>query len=173
MPERVRFNYLIQPVTPAHEPFLREMLYQAIYVPEGSPAPPREIVNTPRVGRYVNDWGRADDRGFLAIDAETRQPVGAVWLRLMTEAAPGYGYVDDQTPELSIAVLPQYRGAGVGTRLLTHMLRETESIYKAISLSVSSDNPAVRLYERAGFEVMSRTGASLTMRRSGAREGNR
>jgi ribosomal protein S18 acetylase RimI-like enzyme len=164
-----RFNYVIQPITPTDAPFLREMLYQAIYVPEGGPAPPREIVNTPELSRYVKDWGRADDRGFLAIDAKTRQPVGAVWLRLMTEDEPGYGYLDDDTPELSIAVLPQYRGAGVGTRLLTRMLQESEGVYKAISLSVSTDNPAVRLYKRVGFEVASGNSTSLTMRRSGAR----
>ena len=167
MSEHGRFNYIIRSIAPAHALFLWEMLYQAIYVPEGSPPPPRDIVNAPELGRYVRDWGRVDDTGFIAIDAETRQPVGAVWLRLMTEENPGYGYIDDQTPELSIAVSPPHRGRGVGTLLLTRLLQETEGIYKAVLLSVSSDNPAVRLYERAGFEVVSNNGTSLTMKRPG------
>ena len=81
----------------------------------------------------------------------------------MTKDNAGYGYVDDDTPELSIAVLPQHRGRGIGTQLLTDLLREAEKRYKAVSLSVSSDNPALRMYERAGFKVVTKEEASLTM----------
>jgi ribosomal protein S18 acetylase RimI-like enzyme len=123
-------------------------------------------LSTPELGRYVRGWGRPDDVGLLAVDAETGQPVGAAWLRLMTREEAGYGYVDDETPELSIAVLPRYRGKGAGTLLLTRLLGDAERMYKAISLSVSGDNPAVRLYERLGFEAVSSSGTSLTMKRS-------
>jgi len=64
------------------EPFLWEMLYQAIYVPEGQTAPPRSVVRRPELARYVRGWGREGDCGFLAGDAAD-QPVGAVWLRLL------------------------------------------------------------------------------------------
>jgi ribosomal protein S18 acetylase RimI-like enzyme len=161
-----RFDYTIRQVAPTDEPFLREMLYHAIYVAKGTSPPPRDIINSPELARYVRDWGRTDeDVGLLAIDAQTQQPVGAAWLRLMTKDDAGYGYVDDDTPELSIAVLPQHRGRGTGTQLLTDLLREAQTRYKAVSLSVSADNPALKMYERAGFEVVTEEGKSVTMRK--------
>ncbi|HYP25923.1 MAG TPA: GNAT family N-acetyltransferase [Blastocatellia bacterium] len=169
MTEQDPFGCAVRPISPGDEPFLWEMLYHAIYVPEGAPPPPRDILSTPELGRYVRGWGRSGDTGLLAVSAEAAHPIGAVWLRLMPEEEAGYGYVDDETPELSIAMLPGYRGRGAGTLLLTRLLRETEGMYKAISLSVSGDNPALRLYERFGFEVVSDSGMSLIMRRSARR----
>jgi len=157
------FDYIIRRVATTDEPFLREILYHAIYVREGTAPPPRDIINTPELARYVRDWGRTDDAGLLAIAERTQQPVGAAWLRLMTKDNAGYGYVDDDTPELSIAVLPKHRGRGIGTQLLTDLLREAKTRYKAVSLSVSADNPALRMYERAGFNVVTKEEASLTM----------
>src|SRR5215213_2878533 len=123
MTERNRFDYFIRKIASPDEPFLWEMLYQAIYVPDGSP-PPRDIVNSPELGRYVRGWGHVDDAGLLAVDAEARKPIGAAWLRLLTRDDAGYGYTDYETPELSMAVLPEYRGRGVGTVLLTSLLEE-------------------------------------------------
>jgi ribosomal protein S18 acetylase RimI-like enzyme len=157
-------NFIIRPLVPEDEPFLWEMLYQALHVPEGQSAPPREVVRLPELARYVQDWGREDDRGFLASDAITGQPLGAAWLRLLGGENRGYGHVDDDTPELSIAVLPEYRDQGIGTQLLTRLFDSVPEKFP-ISLSVSADNPALRLYERFGFEVVSRDAGSLTMRR--------
>lgn len=153
----------IRPLTSEDQPFLWEMLYQALYVPEGNEPFPRDIVHRPEISRYAEDWGNRDDTGFVAIDEISQQPTGAVWIRLLTGENKGYGYVDDATPELSIAVTPEYRGQGIGTKLLVHILQQTENRFRAISLSVSSDNPAVRLYERLGFEVTGASGNSLTM----------
>jgi ribosomal protein S18 acetylase RimI-like enzyme len=141
------------------------MLYQAIHVPEGQPTLPREIVKIPELARYVQGWGREGDCGFLGSDVLTGRPIGAAWLRLPSGEHKGYGYVGDDIPELSIAVLPEYRGRGVGTRLLTHLFA-SECGKLSISLSVSADNPAVRLYERFGFERVSKSDGSLTMRRN-------
>lgn len=141
------------------------MLYQALHVPQGHAALPREIVHLPELARYVESWGREGDCGFLASDRTTGQSIGAVWLRLLVEENKGYGYVDDNTPELSIAVLLGYRGQGVGPQLLTHLFA-SECGRSSISLSVSVDNPAVRLYERFGFEIVSRSDESLTMNRA-------
>ena len=156
-------NCIIRPLVAEDEPFLWEMLFQAIYVPDGQTALPREAIHLPELARYVQDWGREGDYGFLASDTATGQPIGAVWLRLLTRANQGYGYVDDDTPELSIAVLPEHRGQGVGTELLNYLL---SSVYghSSISLSVSENNPALRLYKRFGFTVLSKSAGSLTMK---------
>ena len=156
-------HYIIRPLTTEDEPFLWEMLYQALHFPEGQTAPPREVVRLPELARYVQGWGLEGDCGFLASDA-AGQPVGSVWLRLLRNGNKGYGYVDDNTLELSIAVLPEHHGQGIGTQLLVHLF-ESACGHSGISLSVSASNPARRLYERFGFMVVGQSGASLTMKR--------
>jgi ribosomal protein S18 acetylase RimI-like enzyme len=153
----------IRSLTPADQPFLWEMLYQALYAPEGADPFPRDIVRQPEISRYAQDWGQADDLGFVAVSGETGLPAGAAWIRLLKGENKGYGYVDETTPELTIAVAPAYRGQGIGTKLLTHLLVEAKNRYRAVSLSVSADNPALRLYRRLGFEVIATSGGSLTM----------
>lgn len=151
----------LRPLTPADEPFLWEMLYYALYVPQGQPPFPREIVYEPEIRRYVEGWGQEDDKGVLAL--VEGKPAGAVWIRLFPGEQRGYGYVDDRTPELSIAILPGYRGQGIGTKLITRLLEMVKAQYPQISLSVSPDNPAVRLYVRLRFEIIIQTPSSLTM----------
>lgn len=155
-------DYSLRPLAASDEPALWEILYHAVHVPPGEPLPPREIVQQPGLARYAAGWGRPNDLGFLALDA-AGQPVGAAWLRLLTGETRGYGYVDDRTPELSVALLPGHRGRGIGTRLLVRLLDAAQERFPAVSLSVSADNPALRLYERLGFRSAGVHGASLTM----------
>jgi ribosomal protein S18 acetylase RimI-like enzyme len=95
--------------------------------------------------------------GDRALVAESRgRPVGAAWYRLFPRSDPGYGFVDDQTPELSIAVVPDARGHGVGKSLLNGLLETARRDgFRALSLSVARSNRvACNLYERCGFEVV-------------------
>ena len=90
--------------------------------------------------------------------------MGAAWFRLFTAEEPGYGYVGADIPEIGIAVEAASRGRGIG-RLLIERLQD-EAVrrgYSALSLSVHPDNPALRLYERAGFERIRGDGSALTM----------
>jgi ribosomal protein S18 acetylase RimI-like enzyme len=148
-------------LTPADEPFLWDMLYLAIHVPEGSLLPPRDIVHSPELARYVDGWGRPGDEGFAAVDGGME--IGAVWIRLLKGENRGYGYVNDCTPELSIAIQPEYRGMGIGRELMDHMLGYALPVYKGVCLSVSRDNPAVRLYESCGFTIESSDPSTLVM----------
>ncbi|MHC5615029.1 MAG: GNAT family N-acetyltransferase [Nostoc sp.] len=72
----------------------------------------------------------------------------------MTGENKGYGYVDDRTPELAIAILPQHRNNGIGTQLLTHLLAVTKTSYPSISLSTRAINLAVGLYKRFAWKVL-------------------
>lgn len=146
-------NYRIRPATRSDEPFLWEMLYQSLHV-EGQEPFPRDVVHRPNIARYVKNWGRADDLGFIAEDARSNLPVGAVWSRLSSAEDQGFAYIDEATPELGIALLPEYRGQGIGTALLEHLLKTAKELYPAIALSVSPSNPAIRLYKRMGFEIV-------------------
>jgi GNAT superfamily N-acetyltransferase len=131
------------------EAVLREFLYLALYVPPGSSPLPRSVLSEPAISRYVDGWGtRPGDRGLIAMVEGT--PVGAAWLRLFTPCDPGYGFVDESTPELSIAVVPEFRSRGVGTALIRDLLRDGCSV----SLSCDPLNPAWNLYLRFGFEPL-------------------
>ncbi len=143
--------------------FLWEMLYHASYAAELGVPSPAALRDHSDLARYVDGWGRPTDLGVIAVDAETGERAGAAWLRLLTGNAKGYGYVDDDTPELAIAVLPAHRGKGVGGQLLRELLDAARGTLRAVSRSVRADNPARRLYERIGFRTVYAAGASVTM----------
>jgi ribosomal protein S18 acetylase RimI-like enzyme len=152
----------VRPLAAEDEPLLWIMLYLAIFVPENEPRPAFNIIFRPDLAKYARDWGRPGDSGCAACDAEGL-PVGAAWLRLLTGANRGYGWVNDRTPEISIAVLPEYRGLGIGARLMTAALEQARGLYPAVSLSVSKANPAVALYRRLGFQAVQESEESSTM----------
>ena len=147
-------RFSIRALLPTDAPFLYEMLYLALHVPPGVKRFPREIVKSPQLRQYVYNWGNSDDVGFAAVDDLSGGAIGAAWIRLLKGENRGYGYVDDVTPELSVAVLPEYRGHGVGTQLLENLLMAAQSRYPAVCLSVSADNQAFNLYVRSGFGVV-------------------
>ncbi|MEZ5087595.1 MAG: GNAT family N-acetyltransferase [Tessaracoccus sp.] len=111
----------------------------------------REVEDTPQFRHYYDGWPSGEDFGLVAEDAKG-VAVAAVWLRYFTAADPGYGFVADTIPELSIWVSSGYRGQGIGGRLL-HRITEVaqDRGVAAISLSVEDGNPAARLYARHGF----------------------
>jgi len=131
------------------EPFLWEMLYLALFVPPGEPPLPRSVLRDPAIARYVQGWGtRRDDKGLVAL-VDTSL-VGAAWLRWFPASDPGYGFVDESIPELSVAVLPEHRGKGIGSLLLERLLQGIPST----SLSCDPQNPVWRLYLRLGFKPL-------------------
>ena len=134
--------------------FLRDMLHHAYYW--------RERVPGSLVSRYVRGWGRPGDTALIAL--ENGFPVSAAWFRLFAAAEPGYGFVDESTPELAIAVVPSKRGHGVGDDLLSALIQKAQSAgYGRLSLSVEPGNPARKLYERHGFAVVDEGDEAWTM----------
>jgi len=55
---------------------------------------------------------------------------------------------------VDISLMPQYRGVGIGTALLTSFIDEARAAGAGVSLHVLNDSPARRLYERLGFTVV-------------------
>ena len=150
---------MIRPGGPQDVPFLRDMLRHAYYWRVDRVSETGE----PPVRRYVERWGRPGDTALIAI--QDFQKVGAAWYRLFTDANAGYGFVDEATPELSIAIVPSRRGSGLGSELLDALLdRARADGYAAISLSVENGSPAVGLYERHGFERVGDDDGGVTMR---------
>jgi ribosomal protein S18 acetylase RimI-like enzyme len=159
--EKMRIT--LHPLTSKEQDFLWEMIYHALCVPEGHKPFPREIIRHPDISKYAENWGNKNDLGVFAADARTDEKTGAAWLRLFTEKNRGYGYVDNKTPELTMAVLPEFRNRGIGAILLTELLRISRGRFNAVSLSVSAGNNAIHLYQRFGFETVGSTENSYTM----------
>ena len=112
------------------------------------------------VYRYVSNWGRRGDAGVLALEGP--HAYGAAWYRLFTADEPGFGFVDEATPELTIAVVPSRRGKGAGAELLQALLaRAREDGYAAVSLSAAKGQTA--FYERYGFETVGEAPHAVTM----------
>lgn len=156
----------IKPLRAEYEAFMWELLYNAIFEARESSAPNRELKDLPDLKHYIEHWGeKPGDYGLIALD-EGNQPLGAVWVRNFTEDDPAWGFVDEQTPELNIALVPKARNQGVGTQLMMQMLGYLKGRHQKVSLSVNPKNPSVRLYERFGFEKYADCGPAITMVKS-------
>lgn len=155
-------------LTARDEVVLWEMLRLAAHAEDRSVT---DLRRDPDLARYVNGWGRPGDSGVKAVHRRSGTAVGAAWSRLWRSNDRGYGYIDEHTPELAIAVIAAYRGRGVGRRMLETLIRTMARSYAALSLSVRVDNPALRLYSGLGFEELHKSNvtdrvddASVTMR---------
>jgi GNAT superfamily N-acetyltransferase len=154
----------IRDAVPGDIAFLRRMLYEAAFWRPESTRQPLEIaLARPELRPYLDGWGRPGDRGLVSIEAG--RPLGAAWYRFFEADAPGRGFLSPEIPELTIAVVPERRGEGIGSALLDGLVdRAREDGVGALALSVEPDNPARRLYEHAGFVKVAEAGA-WTMRR--------
>ena len=66
---------------------------------------------------------------------------------------------------VDLALVPEFRGVGIGTQLLRRVQTLAEEASLPLELQVRFDNPAAqRLYERLGFRVTADSGASREMR---------
>ena len=127
-----KMNLIIRNIKTEEYPLLKDYLYDAIFIPQGVKPPDKSIINNEDLQVYIKDFGnKKDDICFLAeMDHDI---VGAVWIRIMND----YGHIDDQTPSLAISVKKEYRGLGIGTKLMEKMLVSVKHHgYQSVSLSV-------------------------------------
>jgi ribosomal protein S18 acetylase RimI-like enzyme len=155
-------DYVMRALTPADETLLWDMLHQALQNSEDAPS--RDILKRPEYARYVDGWGREGDTGFVVSDKLTTEVLGAVWYRIPKSDASARAESSEPTPELAFAVKPGLRKRGFGAALLTQLVK-TNPHHSAVSMRASANNPAVRLYERFGFQIVSDDEGTVTMRR--------
>lgn len=152
-------DYKIRTISEGEESLLQDFLYQAVFVPEGVPAPPKSIISQPELQIYITGFGmKKDDIGLVA--EVNKKAVGAVWVRIMND----YGHIDNATPSIAVSLYKDYRGYGIGTALMKEMLRILKDRgYKQASLSVQKANYAVNMYQKTGFEIVDEKGEEYIM----------
>jgi len=138
---------------------LSDFLYEAIFIPEGVEAPPRSIIEDESLQIYIRDFGKFPDDRCLVAESNGRI-VGAIWSRIMND----YGHIDDLTPSIAISLYKEFRNKGIGSQLLRQMLDLLRKDgYKSVSLSVQKANYAIRMYQKAGFQILSQDAEEAIM----------
>ena len=135
----------LRPITDADQAFLRE-LYASTRAQEMA----------------VVAWSEDEKAAFLTQQFEAQhrfyqqQFPDAFFDLVLEDGSPiGRLYLDRRDDEhrlIDIALLPQYRGRGVGGRLMKDVLDEAVAVGKRVRIHVEQNNPAMRLYLRLGFE---------------------
>lgn len=122
--------------------FLKDMVYESAFVPEGQKPFPRIILDEPSVSKFFDGWqDQIGDIGLIAIVKD--QQIGAIWLRL---------FDDNEIPEIGMAILKEFRGYGIGNELMREIeIQAMNYGYEKLCLSVDPRNRALTLYEKLGY----------------------
>lgn len=130
----------------SEQKIVTDMLHYALRLDQVN----KTLVDIPKLAIYEEFYGfTSKDLGLYALT--DNKLAGAVWIRRLNVDHGSNGYIDDNTPILNIAVLPEYRNKGLGSQMLEQLFVEAGAMYEQISVSVVHDSPAVRFYERHGF----------------------
>jgi ribosomal protein S18 acetylase RimI-like enzyme len=84
------------------------------------------------------------------------EPIGRFWIDEWR----------DQIRVVDIALMPEHRGSGIGSKLLHQVLDRGDAAGKPVTIHVEAYNPALRLYQRLGFEQVDTNGVYYLMRRA-------
>ena len=137
-------NILLRPAVQSDLDCLWHFLAIAAYEPDVEAAKA-----TPIVALHLLGWQRTCDFGVIA--EENGAPIGAAWARQFSRHEEPAFFVDDQTPEVSIGVQHGHRGRGVGASLMDALCADAKRRGVGLCLNVRDSNPAIRIYEKAGF----------------------
>ena len=137
----------LRAATPEDEPFLR-----AIYASTRA----EELARVPWSDEQKSAFTNTQ---FAAQDAHYRQhyPTAQYSIIEVQGVPAGRLYVDRWEKEIrimDIALLPEHRRAGIGTKLLGELQDEARTAGKALTIHVEKFNPALSLYHRLGFQLI-------------------
>jgi 8-oxo-dGTP pyrophosphatase MutT (NUDIX family)/ribosomal protein S18 acetylase RimI-like enzyme len=150
-----------RPLQSSDQALIWDLLHIALWDPPPADLRPKEVLNDGRVRIYAEDWGKDGDVGMMALLGT--QAIGACWMRLLP-AQQGLAWIDEATPQLAIALLPDFQQQGYGASLLRSALDAARaSGYRQLSLTVHPQNPAKSLYERCGFQGVGQRSGYLLM----------
>jgi GNAT superfamily N-acetyltransferase len=138
-----------RPLVASDQELLWHWLHLALWDPPPAGPRPLAVLDHPETRIYAEDWGRSTDIGIVAV--VDGKDGGACWIRLLPQGV-GLAFLDASTPQLAIALEPEYRRQGLGKALTRRVLQIAwDRGYPQVSLTVHPANPAVALYETCGF----------------------
>jgi ribosomal protein S18 acetylase RimI-like enzyme len=70
---------------------------------------------------------------------------------------------EDEIRVVDISLLPEFRGQGIGATIMRNVIEEARKAGLVVRIHVEQNNPAMRLYERLGFEKKSEAGVYFLM----------
>lgn len=115
--------------------------------------------------KLVPWWTDEQKRMFIEIQFQAQKayyaaacPHATYEIIVKDDEPAGRLYLDRQGEAdhiLDITILPQLRGAGIGTSVLEGILRNADRVDKPVTIYVEDFNPSLRLFERLGFRVSS------------------
>lgn len=118
-------------------------------------------------------WDAEKQAGFLRMQFSMQrqsyelQFPGADQRLILTDGHRAGRLILHRTPTeirvVDIALLPEYRGAGIGTRVIQGLQAEAAAAHLPLRLSVDKSNPARRLYERLGFRLIGENESRFAM----------
>jgi ribosomal protein S18 acetylase RimI-like enzyme len=118
------------------------------------------------------DWSDAQREAFLSLQFRAQQahyaeyPNADPQIIVEVDRAIGRLLVSrlaDEIRLVDIALLPQWRGRGIGAVLIQQLLDEAARLDKPVRLHVEKSNPAQRLYRRLGFTPLADIGLYYLM----------
>lgn len=146
----------LRPIQPGDEPFLLRV-YASTREAELAPVP----------------WSEEEKQRFVAMQFIAQHRYyqehypGAGFDIILRDGEPAGRLYVDRWPEeiriVDIALLPEHRGAGIGTRLLEAIFAEAEAAGKPVTIHVEVNNPARRWYDRLGFRPIVDKGVYILM----------
>lgn len=110
----------------------------------------QDVANVSEFRHYTELHPQRGDFGF--VEERAGEAIGVAWAQFLPAADPGYGYLDESIPEISLWVREDLRGQGLGRRLLRSLKgAASDRGIARLSLSVEAGNYAKRLYAAEGF----------------------
>ena len=130
-------------------PFIERMFREAETFGDSDRELPEDFPEVKHL--YVDLWGAEQGGVIIQKDGED---IGAAWLRVGTAEEHCSGFVQEDVPEIALALSPGHPGGGLGTILMERaMLLAKNSGAPGISLAVDFGNDrAEHVYERIGYQ---------------------
>ncbi len=143
---RSRSGIALRPVDPETDTELLVAVYTSTRAAEFAPLP----WSGERRDEFIRTRYGAEDRYW-----REQRPMARFDLILIDDEPAGRIYVDRLDGEIriiDIALLPAFRGRGVGTALVLDLLEEASAEALAVTIHVAQGNGARTLYDRLGFQ---------------------
>ena len=108
---------------------------------------------TDDLSKYSNFYGLTrKDLGLYAL--LNNEIAGAIWTRKLLKEHHSAGFLDENTPVISMAVLPRFRANGVGSFMMDQFLQEAGEVYEQISVYTNNNQKAINFYTKFGFVMV-------------------